>query len=283
MNQQKTLLKQRTPKGKSMKKTLSLLAVLLFAGTLTQAQTDTEFQKFRMGFKASPNVSWMQPRDRHFINEGAGARFGFGFIADIFFAQNYAIGTGVNIMRNGGNLSYFELERFDSEELIFRRTRSYSNQYVEIPFTFKLRTNEIGYITYWAQFGFGAGININARGDDEKNYLLKLDGDDGWVETDRASSFQESSNFSDDIRLFRASMIIALGIEYSLSGTTSLLVGATYNNGLTNSMARTNAIRSDERDNPVFDRRRDDPNSKPLTVRLDAIANSIELNIGILF
>lgn len=262
-----------------MKKPLSLLAVLLLAGTLAQAQNDQEFQKFRMGFKASPNISWMQPRDRHFVNEGAAARFGFGFVADIFFAPNYAIGTGVNIIRNGGNLSYLELERFGPEELIFRRTRSYSNQYVEVPFTFKLRTNEIGYITYWAQFGFGAGININARGDDEKNYLFEKATEEGvviWRPTTQETAFQENSNFSEDVRLFRASMIIALGIEYSLAGTTSLLVGVTYNNGLTNSMARTNAIRT-ENDSPIF------RGVNPETVRLDAIANSIELNIGILF
>lgn len=262
-----------------MKKTLSLLAVLLFVGTLAQAQNDQEFQKFRMGFKASPNLSWMQPRDRHFVNEGTAARFGFGFVADIFFAPNYAIGTGVNIIRNGGNLSYLELERIGSEELIFRRTRSYSNQYVEVPFTFKLRTNEIGYMTYWAQFGFGAGININARGDDEKNYLFEKGTEDGpvdWWPTSRETVFQDNSSFSEDVRLFRASMIIAMGIEYSLAGTTSLLVGVTYNNGLTNSLARTNAIRT-ENDSPIF------RGVNPETVRLDAIANSIELNIGILF
>lgn len=253
-----------------MKKTFSLLAALLFVGTLVQAQNDQDFQKFRMGFRVSPNVSWMQPRDRHFINEGPAARFGFGFMADIFFAQNYAIGTGVNVIRNGGNLSYLE-----NEELIFRRTRSYSNQYVEVPFTFKLRTNEIGYITYWAQFGFGAGININARGDDEKNYLFE-NCTEGWRATTRETVIDSGSNFADDIRLFRASMIIALGIEYSLSGTTSLLVGATYNNGLTNSMARKNALRT-ENDSPIF------IDGRPETVRLDAIANSIELNIGILF
>ncbi len=232
-----------------------------------------------MGFKVSPNVSWMQPQDRHFLTDGPVIRFGFGFTADIFFAPNYAIGTGVNVMRNGGSLSYLELERIGSADFIFRRNRDYSSQYVEVPFTFKLRTNEIGYITYWAQFGFGAGVNIGSRGDDSKNYLYEQALEEGtltWVTSNRETVFDENSDLSDGIRLFRASMIFGAGIEYNLSGSTSVLVGLTFNNGITNSMSRQEVIRT-ENDSPIF------RGNSPETVRLNAIANTIELNLGILF
>ncbi len=152
-----------------MKKALLLIVVLVVSTVIAQAQG--EGQRFRMGFKVNPNISWMQPQDKHFENESAVVRFGFGFVADIFFSENYAIGTGVNIMRNGGEFSYLQRTRFEDTEYIIRRTHNFNNQYVEIPLTFKLRTNEIGYITYWGQFGVGASVNIASRGDDMRDYL----------------------------------------------------------------------------------------------------------------
>ena len=71
-------------------------------------------------------------------------------------------------------------------------------------------------------------------------------------------------------------MILAAGIEYNLAGSTSLLVGITYNNGLTNSFARQEVLRT-ENDGPIF------VGTNPDTVRLNAVANALELNIGILF
>lgn len=267
-----------------MKKTLFLFVAMVMITTVSQAQED--FSKFRMGFKMSPNISWMQPQDKHFINEGSVARFGFGFVADIFFAQNYAVGTGVNIMRQGGQLSYLEEDRLDDVDYIIRRNRTYSNQYVEIPLTFKLRTNEIGYITYWGQFGFGLGVNINSRGDDTKEYLLSqvfdttsgdLIGWSGDVLPDPKASTEENTNFTDDIQLFRMSLLMGAGIEYNLSGSTSILVGINYNNGFTNVMAKENVIKTSDNE-PVFD-----PGFNPETVKLRAISNSLELNVGILF
>ncbi len=72
-------------------------------------------------------------------------------------------------------------------------------------------------------------------------------------------------------------MIISGGIEYNISGSTSLLVGFTFNNGFTNMFSNQDVIRTDLGD-PVFEgiNPRED-------VRLRAIANSIELNLGILF
>ena len=35
-------------------------------------------------------------------------RFGFGFTADIMFADNYAVGTGLNVFRNGGKVSHYD-------------------------------------------------------------------------------------------------------------------------------------------------------------------------------
>ncbi|MFM1930821.1 MAG: hypothetical protein RL226_124 [Bacteroidota bacterium] len=262
-----------------MKKTVSALALtFLFINALV-AQDD--FNKFKMGFQVAPNVSWMQPQDKHFENEGAALRYSFGFMADIMFSKNYAFGTGMSVLVNGGKLSYLQSDRVDSTNVILRRTRDYANRYAEIPLTFKLRTNEIGYMTYWMQFGLGLGVNFRSRGDDTRDYLYEqatVGNEKVWKTTERPTVTEENTNFTDDINLFRLSLIIGAGVEYSLSGSTSLMAGVTFNNGFTNAMNKTNAVKT-ENGEPVFQSVGGDPE----TVKLQAISNSIQLNLGILF
>ena len=67
-----------------------------------------EEPKFRMGLHLLPSIAWLDARDGNTVSDGSIGRFGFGFTADIMFADNYAIGTGVNVFRNGGKLTTIE-------------------------------------------------------------------------------------------------------------------------------------------------------------------------------
>jgi len=202
--------------------------------------------RFRMGLHLLPSTAWLDARDAHTGTDGAIGRFGFGFTADIMFADNYAIGTGVNVFRNGGKLT--SIERLtgdpqnpanDSTQFIVRRDRNLTQHWVELPVTFKFRTREIGHITYWGQFGLGLGLNLRATADDRLEYLYRQDVGEGtseiWIE-DLDSEPVEFKDVpvQDEVVLMRAAMVVGLGIEYNLSGKTSLLLGATFNNGLFN-------------------------------------------------
>ncbi|MBK8498800.1 MAG: outer membrane beta-barrel protein [Flavobacteriales bacterium] len=105
-------------------------------------------------------------------------------------------------------------------------------QYVEVPLTVKLMTNEIGYMRYYGQIGFGNAFNIRAKSD---QVVAKIDGTraDGQP---IVSEFTELSDedLQDDIMLYKVSLVVGAGMEYNFSGNTSLLVGITYNNGFTN-------------------------------------------------
>lgn len=250
---------------------------------LSTALFAQDFKKFRMGFKANPNVSWMKPTDKYPISDGALLKFGFGFNADIHFTENYAFGTGFYVNTTGGKLTYLQEERIDTVNYVSSLSRKFSTQYVEVPLTFKLRTNEIGYITYYGQFGVGLGVNIRANADDEVDYLFEKttdsEGNDTWVKSDRDGYSDENLNISDDINLFRMSLIMSAGIEYNISGSTSILAGVTFNNGFTNVHSKVNAVKTDINDDPLFD----GANGNPDTYKLKAISNFIELNVGILF
>lgn len=199
-----------------------------------------------MGLHVLPSIAWMDIRDQHTVGNGAVSRFGFGFTADVMFADNYAVGTGINVFRNGGRIQ--TIERLtgapldpanDTTQFIVRRDRKLTQHWVELPVTFKFRTREIGHITYWGQFGLGLGLNLRATADDQVAYLYRNDAElnlgSEWVEdTETGELTWDDVPVENEVALMRAAMIVGLGIEYNLSGKTALLVGATFNNGLFN-------------------------------------------------
>ncbi len=201
---------------------------------------------FRFGLKASPTIAWMRPETRGYVQDGVKVGYTYGFISDISLGEFYAFSTGLSINTVGGKLNYPEQISTTQEVAL---SRNYGLTYLEIPLTIKMHTQEIGYITYFGQFGLGAGVNLRSKGEDS----YTLGGNAITIELDDIKS---------DTRLLRGSLIVGLGVEYSLGGRTSLLGGITFNNGFTNVLKGTN---------PVLNR-------KP-----SAINNFLELNLGIMF
>ncbi|MCC6601038.1 MAG: hypothetical protein IT223_10245, partial [Crocinitomicaceae bacterium] len=91
-------------------------------------------------------------------------------------------------------------------------------------------------------------------------------------------------DIKDDTRLFRTSLIMALGIEYNLSGSTSLVAGVTFNNGFSNFMNGSGAS-SNEKGN-IIDVKGTEVNTKgtmPASYKLKAMNNYLALTVGVLF
>ncbi|MBX7050528.1 MAG: PorT family protein [Flavobacteriales bacterium] len=273
-----------------MKNRILLLAVLCLS--LSAAAQE---QEWKIALHVDPNFSWMKPGSKDIEQGSNKLRFGFGIMIDKMFTDNYAFGTGLNVVNTGGELSYLYKSLYRSsnsssnQEVIVNLNRTYNVKYLEIPLTLKLRTNEIGYITYWAQFGVGLGMNIGAKADDELTYvrIRNIVADDpNTADIDEASDTwdiasikaetSEENDIKDDIKLFRSSLIIAAGIEYNLSGNSSILAGVTFNNGFSN-MLNNQGVKLDSTGNPQI------YNKKPETYDLKAIGNFISLNVGFMF
>src|SRR6185436_15972364 len=96
-------------------------------------------------------------------------------------------------------------------------------QYVELPLTLKLKTNEIGYMTYFLQVGVAPGVNIRSRAD--VTTTTQIDGK-------QPTTVKETGiDIKDNINNINLSMVISAGVEYNLSGNTNLLLALTFNNG----------------------------------------------------
>ena len=275
-----------------MKKINTLILFCLLTSLSYAQTTKTATSKYRLGFKVSPNISWLASDDGNMNVGDKSLQFGYGLNFDIFFAENYAIGTGFNINNTGGKYSYFAqytgddfdatgAEIFDMKQvgLIERDLRL---QYLQIPLTFKMKTNEIGYITYWGQFGLGLNMNLKALSSDNIDYLYYQNKNTlEWEKSNRVStSMSAPKDIKNEVNIFSSNLIFAAGIEYNLSGNTSILAGLTFQNGFTDALKGTGVVKDQSTNSPLFD---GGTANAPQSFELSGLPNYVELNIGILF
>jgi len=242
-----------------MKKTIIFLLISLF-GLLSFAQTESE-ANFQLGIQVSPSIGWFNPDSDGLSDEGTKIGFNFGLTADFNITKNYAFATGLTIMSTGGKIDFPDIIPVNGNETGGRTEADIRLNYVQIPLTLKLKTNQIGYMTYFAQFGFGLGVNYNAEADEE----FRFPGGNGTINNDDVE-------YDDEISLIRSSLIVGLGAEYNLSGNTSVVLGLSLDNGINNILSE-DIFDEDANGNGFGDRNQE----------FKSINNIIVLNLGIIF
>ncbi|HRS54081.1 MAG TPA: porin family protein, partial [Bacteroidales bacterium] len=214
------------------------------------------------GLKVSPAMSWIKPDIKTISYEGSRININGGLITDFNFTNNYAFSTGFEIISFGGKLGYpnstaDSVYYIPSEDTIpfLLLNRTYRLRYVNLPLTLKLKTNQIGSMVYYGQFGFDMGLRWRALADDE-GYQKRI------TTTNKDVTVQE------DVSFFRLSLNVGLGVEYNLAGNTSLLIGANYNNGFTNAFRKESKVLA---------------NKNGSRLKQNAFANYVALSVGVLF
>ncbi len=200
-----------------MKKGISFAILILLASTVLA----NDFG-FRFGLKVSPNFAWFRTETRFYENDGVGLGYSYGLIVDYEFAENYAITTGLNILQTGGKMSYPWKQEIEGSLVQVDKHRDHRYRHIEIPLALKLRTVEIGYITYYGKFGVGLGFLASAFADEE----LRL--------PDGTKEFEPTIDIKEETSFLRAGLLLGAGAEYNFGGLTSLLFGITFHNGFSN-------------------------------------------------
>jgi hypothetical protein len=144
----------------------------------------------------------------------------------------------------------------------------YKIQYLDIPLTLKLKTNEIGYLTYYGQFGLD--LSFNLKGTKDVDY--KFDGISAPISI-------EDQDINKDINAIRTALQVGAGAEYNISGDTYILAGIVWNNGLTN-IFNNEEVKADDDGTP---RLISDGSSLSFGEKFEAINNYIGLTIGVIF
>ncbi len=173
-------------------------------------------QKLSFSVVFDPQLTWMNTHTRSVEAGGAGFGFNAGLVMDNYFAENYAFSTGISIWKTGGILTVVDTAGFQDpswlDTLGPTTAVTYNLQYITIPFSLKLKSNQIGYNTFFAHLGIKNHINVRAVADA---------GDINVYDED----------IRDEIRFFMMSYFIGGGLEYSLGGNTALIAGLYYTSG----------------------------------------------------
>lgn len=181
------------------------------------------WEGFRLGLQIEPLLSWGNAKDNTIMSSGVKFGYGGGIMGDFFFSRNYALNIGLSFINEGANITYDSLTAFKISPKIDSFARgtkvNYKLQYVEVPVDFKLKTDQIGYLSYFGQFGAMLSADIGTKAD---------------FTSPVSSQDLSDQKLSDNINLFNVGLLIGLGLEYNISGHTNLMAGLTYVNNFTN-------------------------------------------------
>ena len=188
-------------------KKITLLMLFLLAGFSSMAQIE-------IGLQLSPTVSGNRfiAEDRYnFEQESSKLRLGVGVVADYFFAQNYAFSTGLIYRSKGGEITYTET---DDSGVALNKQDDLAVQYLELPISLKLFTNEVapGTILYF-QVGGSLNTKVAAQVNDKK----VINGE------------KVMKRFN----IFETDALLGGGAEFQLGQSTKIFAGLTYHRGLT--------------------------------------------------
>lgn len=149
-------------------------------------------------------------------NNGSRIGFNFGLTVHKYFAENYAITSGISLNHVGGKLRYADSTAFrlqgEIDTLLQGTTITYRMQYINVPFGLTLKTNEIGYFTYFAHLGIDFQFNLKATGDESNGF--------------------DDKKIDKEVNFFNLGYHFGIGAEYSLGGNTSIVLGLTFNQSL---------------------------------------------------
>jgi hypothetical protein len=123
-----------------MKKYTYLAILLLFSGSLFS-------QKFSFSIVADPQITWLRTELDEVKNDGSVFGINGGVVFDRYFTENYAFSTGVSLWQTGGKLLFTQGMVFDTrsgkDTIDQNSSVTYRLQYLTIPFSLKLNSNEI--------------------------------------------------------------------------------------------------------------------------------------------
>ncbi|WP_340152762.1 outer membrane beta-barrel protein [uncultured Marivirga sp.] len=179
-------------------KKLLFSAIFLFSVYITEAQV-------RFGFKAAPNISFnrieSEADNTDFRTDGVGLKFQLGPVFDFEFKENHYFSTGI--------IFTSKRSTFVADSMNTTYQEAYNPQYLQLPITLKLFTEEVGLDKkIYFQFGGTVDFMTNSEGEEE--------------------------NIVQSFKFFDLNSLLAIGLEYGIGINTKIFGGIVYQRGLLN-------------------------------------------------
>lgn len=190
----------------------------------------TGFAQVKLGLRLAPGVAVNSVVGDDTFDaaepNGASVRFSAGPIADFFFADNYAISTGLwytvkrGSFRVPGGLT-------DQNGTALGNQTTYNLQMIQIPVTVKLYTNEVAPdIRVYFQLGGTFDAKLAEKAKEEDNNIL--------------AQLSEAQNEKAAYKPIDVGLYLGAGAEMVLGENTALFGGLNYNRGLINALGGLN-------------------------------------------
>jgi len=194
------------------------------------SQTQSEIiddQALMFGIKLTPAFCWFTLDRNDYKSDGVYVGYIYGIMTDFRLAKNYYISSGLEISQRGGKYTSDSLVVDANTNQKAKGTVTQKLQYLDIPLTLKLKTNEIGYMRYYGTFGFLTGFTLKARQD--KDY-----DDEQFEDRDKRDNMS-------DFGAFNFGLLVGAGFEYNFSGNSALSVGLQYHGSFVDVWSDDNA------------------------------------------
>lgn len=281
-----------------MKKLLLGLVALMSvqSGWSQDGGSDAFDKKFRFGLRIDPALCWYTPdNQKKFENGGMGLGFTWGLHTEFKLSDVVSFYIAPGMQYDRGKIDYTpqglstadsayylidkdeEIIAFNSNDStfplpagssIFRlKTRQFKGSYVNISTGFKMHTKEIGAMRYYGQFGLTIGIKTKVKSNDE-----------GQVSTNGityTASTKEDLSVNSELQPLKLGLSIGAGLEFNISGSTSLMAGLSYNHGFSNVITKESDFLRTTVDGSG--------GTKVETIDQKASARNLMLTIGIIF
>lgn len=229
-----------------MKRILVVIAIisLTFKGL---AQEDN-FKNFVLGLKFAPSIDWMQPNTRDYKSDGVVMKYSYGLMGDIMIggSGHYYITVGLQFKNAGGKLAYESTDSIGGISVNVDISRKYNVNYLSLPVAFKLKTAQFDRLTFFGVFGLDNAIKLKATANDKYKPTDKDENDRKYDEYNK-----EKININKEVHLFKESILIGIGAEYTISGNTKAFAGFNFYNGFTDILSGKNDKYEDLEENAV--------------------------------
>ncbi len=186
-------------------------------------------QGLEIAVHADPQFAWITSDEASVSGDGSIFNLNTGIEFDIFFMPNYAFTFGVDLNNQGGRMVYDDTITFQQTngmiEVPSGVSVRHNLQYLGVPLGLKLKTEEMGYTTFYVHGGLAPLFNLKATTSSEPLSLVR-------------------ENIKPEVHMFSMNYFVAAGIEYRLAGNTALIFGfkwtAGFNDVTDNDFANNN-------------------------------------------
>lgn len=235
-----------------MKKIFLGLAILSSIYTLNAQESGDK--NFRFGLKGDLSFNWLNSQNKkELLNDGLGLGYAWGLQLEFKLGKTVSFVSGLNLTSSTFKLNYKDASSagisryvlnineefvelkdngvYDTvnQSLYQLHNRKFKGNYINIPLTLKMKTNEIGYMTYFGEFG--ANINILTKG-----RVIKDEGVTTPVGGAQTGYIKEDLIMSKSMGLVNLGLKIGGGAEYNFSGSTSMFFALHYNHYFLNAL-----------------------------------------------